>query len=139
MLHRFVEGIEAIDEAEDGADGWKTKGKTKGKGQGKAKGKGKGKSINKAQKISNTIVQIFKAIAMEGASASDVEVQSFLGKTYLTNNCKKSFSALVKMPTNYAALMSSNSGERMISFKIKLDDDELTEDLEKKALYRNPC
>ena len=69
----------------------------------------KGKSINKAQKISNTIAQIFKAITMEGASASDTVVQSLIGKTYLTNNCKKSFSALVKMPTKYAALMSSNS------------------------------
>ena len=74
---------------EDEADGWKTKGITKGKGKGKSKGKGKDKGTTKAQKISNTIAQIFKEMAMEGAEALEAEVHAFFGKAYVTQYCKK--------------------------------------------------
>ena len=55
----------------------------------RAKDHAKNKGTTKAPQISNTIAQIFKEMAMEGAEALEAEVHAFLGKAYVTQYCKK--------------------------------------------------
>ena len=75
---------------------------------------------------------------MEGTNALEPEVQAFSGRAYENNNGKRGFSAFVKIRTKYAALMSTNSGHIMISLKIKLDDNEMAEDLKSRPCIEIP-
>ena len=76
---------------------------------------------------------------MEGPNALEPQVQAFSERAYEINNCKRGFSAFVKLRTKYVALMSTNSGHRMISLKIKLEDYELAEDLKNRPCIEIPA
>ena len=76
---------------------------------------------------------------MEGTNALEPEVQAFSGRAYEINHGKRGFSAFVKIRTKYAALMSTKSGHRMISFKITLEDNELAENLKNRPCIEIPA
>ena len=52
---------------------------------------------------------------------------------------KKGFSALVKIRTKYAELIASNYGNRMISFNIKYEEEELADDLKIRPCIEIPA
>ena len=96
---RFTEGIRAIEEIESDRrnqqDGWKPKGKGTGNGKGKSKG------LTKTQKINNKIAHCFKALAMEGPGAPDIDVESYSGRIDQTKEGNLIFSAVVRKSTKH--------------------------------------
>ena len=80
--------------------------------------------MNKALTIQFKIAELFKKLAMEGTDELDSEVEAFAGKASETNGGKKIFSAMVKIATRYAQILSQNFGYNSVSFKMKFEGKE---------------